>query len=442
MDESIKRSKYKLPKAILHFDGDSFFASVEQIMDYRLKGRVVITGGERAAVTSVSVEGKKKGLGRGMTLNEIKIRCPDAVIVPSDYTAYGMFAHRMYEIVRQYTPLVEEYSIDECFADITGLEDAYGCSYEEIAIRIKDELEESLGITFGVGLAPTKTLAKVASKANKPAGFTPIGLDEIQVFLENMPIHNVWGFGGASGTKLQKLEAETAYKFIQKEDAWFSMNGLGKNYRDLWLELRGESVNYFKQSEIDNVGSLMRTRTFSPPSMDRSFIFSQLSRNVEDLCEKARRHRVKARGLSFYLKTQEFTYHSVSIELTVPIVSPVELLKLIEPRFDEVWAPGILYRATGVTIRGLIADRASMPDLFGELGTIAARSQFMGAIDHMSKKYGRHTITLASSLAAIAHSEVESKRKKRNIQQSRDRFIISHEMRKKTLYLPYLGVVK
>jgi hypothetical protein len=123
-------------------------------------------------------------------------------------------------------------------------------------------------------------------------------------------------------------------------------------------------------------------------------------------------------------------------------VSPVELLKLIEPRFDEVWAPGILYRATGVTIRGLIADRASMPDLFGELGTIAARSQFMGAIDHMSKKYGRHTITLASSLAAIAHSEVESKRKKRNIQQSRDRFIISHEMRKKTLYLPYLGVVK
>jgi DNA polymerase-4 len=233
------RSNYKLPKAILHFDGDSFFASVEQIMDCKLRNRVVVTGGERGAVTSVSVEGKKMGLGRGMTLREIKIRCPEAVIVPSDYTSYSMFACRMYSIVRTYTPFVEEYSIDECFADITDLGDEHE-SYEDISLRIKNELEESLGITFGVGLAPTKTLAKIASKAHKPAGFTPIGLDEIPLFLEKMPIHAVWGFGGASGTKLQKLGAETAYAFIQKEDAWFEMNGLGKVYRDLWLELRGE----------------------------------------------------------------------------------------------------------------------------------------------------------------------------------------------------------
>jgi nucleotidyltransferase/DNA polymerase involved in DNA repair len=410
-------------------------------MDCKLRNRVVVTGGERGAVTSVSVEGKKMGLGRGMTLREIKIRCPEAVIVPSDYTSYSMFACRMYSIVRTYTPFVEEYSIDECFADITDLGDEHE-SYEDISLRIKNELEESLGITFGVGLAPTKTLAKIASKAHKPAGFTPIGLDEIPLFLEKMPIHAVWGFGGASGTKLQKLGAETAYAFIQKEDAWFEMNGLGKVYRDLWLELRGESVNHLKQSDIDDVGSLMRTRTFSPPSMSRSFIFSQLSKNVEEVCEKARRHHVKARGLSFYLKTQEFTYHSVSIELTVPVVSPIEILKYIEAHFDEVWAPGILYRASGVTIRGLVADRAAMPDLFGELGGIAMRSQFIGVIDEMSKKYGRHTISLGSSLAAITHAEAESKRKKKNIQTPRDRFILSQEKRKKTLYLPYLGVVK
>ena len=436
------RSGRVFPHAILHFDGDSFFASVEQVMDYRLKGKVVITGGERGAVTSVSVEGKKRGCGRGMSLKEIMVKCPDAVIVPSDYTAYSMYARRMYDIVRHYTPEVEEYSIDECFADITGLQETFNCSYEEIALRIKNELEESLGITFGVGLAPSKTLAKVASKAHKPAGFTPIGMEEIQSFLETKPIHYIWGLGGVSGTHLEKLGADTAYKFSQMTEQWLAMNHFGKAYRDIWMELRGEYIKKLSESEPDGVGSLMRTRTFSPPSMERSFIFSQLSKNVEEVCEKARRHRVKARGFSFYLKTQEFTYHSISIELTVPTVSPIEILKHIEPHFDTVYAPGILYRASGITIRGLLSDRAAVPDLFGEMEGIAKRSEFISVIDAVNKKYGRHTLGLASSRAALLQGEIESKKKKKNIQLARDRFVLSREQKKKTLYLPYLGIVK
>jgi nucleotidyltransferase/DNA polymerase involved in DNA repair len=95
-------------------------------MDYRLRGKPVVTGGERNAVTAVSKEGKALGLSRGMTVREIKIRCPEVVVVPSDYISYAIYAHRMYDIVRSYTPEVEEYSIDECFADITGLEEQLG----------------------------------------------------------------------------------------------------------------------------------------------------------------------------------------------------------------------------------------------------------------------------------------------------------------------------
>ncbi|MGL1213301.1 DinB/UmuC family translesion DNA polymerase, partial [Vibrio parahaemolyticus] len=90
--------------------------------------------------------------------------------------------------------------------------------------------------------------------------------------------------------------------------------------------------------------------------------------------EKARRHKVRARGVSFYLKTQEFTYHAVSLELTVPLANPMEILRHIEERLDEVWVPGVLYRASGVTLRGLIADRASAPDLFGQLEALERRS--------------------------------------------------------------------
>ena len=252
------KKQERFPHAVVHFDGDSFFASVEQAMDYRLRGKAVVTGGERGAVTSVSKEGKARGLGRGMTLREIKIRCPDAVIVPGDYISYAIYAHRMYDIVRQHAPIVEEYSIDECFADITGLERS-GKSYEDIARAIKAELEESLDITFGVGLAPTKTLAKVASKAHKPAGFTSVPFDEISAFTSSIPIHYIWGLGGASGTKLEGLGAPTALDFAEKDDAWLSMHHLGKAYRDVWLELRGD---YIKQ-----VGEVYEANESNEPSV-------------------------------------------------------------------------------------------------------------------------------------------------------------------------------
>ena len=412
------------PRAILHFDGDAFFASVEQMMNYRLRGKPVITGGERGAATSLSYEAKKLGLHRGMRMKEIRIRCPEAVIVTSDYRSYGIYAHRMYSIVRTYTERVEEYSIDECFADITGLDVVLGMSYEEIAQKIKDELEDSLGITFGAGLAPTKTLAKIASKANKPAGLTLIPFEKIKDFLEPLSIHSVWGLGGASGQHLAKLGADTAYLFAQKPDMWLTEHHFGKAYRDIWLELNGHFIKKLALESLGPTDSIMSTRTFNPPSMSRSYIFSQLSKNVERACEKARNHNQKARGLSFYLKTQEFTYHAVSMELTVPVSSPSEILHFIDERFDEVYAEGILYRASGVTLRGLISDNSHMSDLFGEMSKLSNKGMSFTALDSLNKRYGRQTVFLGSSLQALSS---ERKTKDTPIQ-------------KKTMILPCLGV--
>jgi DNA polymerase-4 len=433
-NESAATSEIEFPKAILHFDGDAFFASVEQMMDYRLRNKPVITGGERGAATSLSYEAKAFGLSRGMRLSEIKARCPEAIIVPSDYVSYGLFAHRMYTIVRSYAPLVEEYSIDECFADITGLDRQYGISYGALALRIKAELEDSLGITFGVGLGPSKTLAKVASKAHKPAGFTSIPMSKITEFLEPMNIYNVWGLGGASGTHLTKLGADTAGKFIRQSDEWLAEHHFGKAYRDIWLELQGKHIKKLTLVQGPPVSSIMSTRTFKPPSTSRSFIFSQLSKNVEHVCEKARNHDLQAQGLSFYLKTQEFTYHSVSLELTVPIISPSEILKFIVAHFDEVYAPNILYRASGITIRSLRSNKAFVPDLFGERVEQEEKRNIFMTLDGVNKKYGKQTIFLASSLQAVNHREPR--------REGREKYALTIEQKRKTLGLPYLGIVK
>jgi DNA polymerase-4/DNA polymerase V len=140
----------------VHIDGDAFFASCEQSRRPKLQGRPVVTGKERGMAASMSYEAKARGVKRGMRIAEIRKICPDAVILPSDYETYSLLSTRFFAIVRRYTPDVEEYSIDECFADLTGLRRPLRMSYIQIAEQIKKDLDTELGFTFSVGLAPNK----------------------------------------------------------------------------------------------------------------------------------------------------------------------------------------------------------------------------------------------------------------------------------------------
>src|SRR5882757_3199255 len=119
------------PRAILHIDGDSFFAACEVAKNPKLRGRPVITGRERGIVSACTYEAKARGVKRGVSLSEALKACPDAIVLPSDYETYSLFSNRVYEIVRRYTPAVEEYSIDECFADLTGLRRTLKMNYRD-----------------------------------------------------------------------------------------------------------------------------------------------------------------------------------------------------------------------------------------------------------------------------------------------------------------------
>lgn len=421
------------PRAIVHFDGDSFFASVEQAKDYRLRGKPVITGGERGAATSLSIEAKRRGLNRGMPMQEIRRLCPEAIIVAGDYTAYSIYARRMYAIAKTFTARVEEYSIDECFADITGLDESRGMSYEQIAEAIKAKLEESLGITFGVGLAPSKTLAKVASKRNKPAGFTALPRERIEEMLRDTEVYDVWGLGGALSTRLRGLGVFSALDYIEKPDAWLREHGFAKPARDTWLELQGYPVLGLSVGGHTKPSSVMVTRTFAPSSMDRAYVFSQLSKNVEGACAKIRRAGMKASALTFYLKTQEFTYHSVQLNLPAAFDAPPQILMSIRERFDEVYAPGVLYRASGVTLRALRCEDSVTPDLFGAYEEGREKTGAFRAQDFVNRKFGRNTMYLGSSMQALVRPEAGYR--KRIVHA----FVAATRDGKKSLDIPFLG---
>lgn len=174
-------SIHGFPRAIVHIDGDAFFASCEQARDPKLKGKPVITGKERGIVASMSYEAKALGVTRAMRIFEVKKICPQAVILPSDYETYSLLSRRFFSIVRRYTPDVEEYGIDECFADLTGLRRAQRMNYITMAQKIKEALDTELGFTFSVGLAPNKVVAKIGSKWKKPSGLTAIMARDIHI---------------------------------------------------------------------------------------------------------------------------------------------------------------------------------------------------------------------------------------------------------------------
>jgi DNA polymerase-4/DNA polymerase V len=208
------------PRAIVHIDGDAFFASCEQSRRPKLQGRPVVTGKERGIVASMSYEAKARGVTRGMRIADIRKICPDAVILPSDYETYSLLSKRFFAIVRRYTPDVEEYSIDECFCDLTGLRRPLRMSYLKIAERMKRDLDAELGFTFSVGLAPNKVVAKIASKWQKPSGLTAIPGRELHRFLTKLPVEKVWGIGPNTTAFLQKHGIRTALEFAQRPEAW------------------------------------------------------------------------------------------------------------------------------------------------------------------------------------------------------------------------------
>ena len=211
---------HAFPRAILHIDGDAFFASCEQSRNPHLQGKPVITGKERGIVASMSYEAKARGVTRGMRLCEVRRVCPDAAILPSDYETYSLLSVRLFAIVRRYTPEVEESSIDECFADLTGLRRPLHLSYRQMAERIKHDLDTELGCTFSVGLAPNKVLAKIASKWQKPSGLTVIPGPSIPQFLTDLPVGTVWGIGPQTAALLGKHGMHTALQFARKSELW------------------------------------------------------------------------------------------------------------------------------------------------------------------------------------------------------------------------------
>ena len=390
---------HDLPRAILHIDGDAFFASCEQSRNPAYQGKPVITGKERGIVASMSYEAKRRGVTRAMRLREALTVCPDAIVVPSDYETYSLLSTRMFAIVRRFTPDVEEYSIDECFADITGLQRPLKLSYPQIAARIKQTLDIELGFTFSVGLAPCKVMAKIASKWKKPSGLTYIPGFDIHRYLASLPIEKVWGIGKQTAAFLAKHRIRTALDYARRSEDWITRH-VTKPHWEIWQELRGNSVLTVDTQEKTTYQSVQKFKTFSPPSREKAFVLAQLAKNIENACMKIRRYHLVARAAAVILRTQDFRDCSLDMTFTRPTAFSHEVIRALTPLFDELFSPSLLYRSTGVWLFRLTEETSVQLNLFDPPLAIDKYRRVYTAIDTLRRRYGKHTVFLGTSMAA------------------------------------------
>src|SRR4051812_2956467 len=182
---------------------DAFFAAVEQLDHPHIRGKPVLVGhdGARGVVAAASYEARKFGCHSAQPMGQAKRLCPHAIVMPGRFHRYREMSNKLFDILGDFSPLVEPISIDEAFVDLTGTERLHG-SADGVAARIKHRVRAELSLTVSVGAAPNKFLAKLASDLQKPDGLTIIGPGDIDRILPPLPVTRIWGVGPKTAKEL------------------------------------------------------------------------------------------------------------------------------------------------------------------------------------------------------------------------------------------------
>ncbi len=297
-----------MPRVIIHIDMNAFFASVEQQTNPALRGKpiAVIGSNGRTVITTASYEARKYGVKTGMTIWEGKKQCRDLILVVGDNRKYTYTSSRIVSMMQDYTPLVEVYSIDEAFLDVTySLRYIYNAP-ERIAYLLKARIKESFGLTCSIGIAPNKLLAKLAGEMRKPDGLTVIRPEDVSRVMENLPVKDLCGIGGRMERRLNMLGIYTCGQLGR-----FPVKILHEKFGIIGERLAqmGKGIDESpvvpaeEENEVKSVGHSM---TLRQDLSDRADILKYLLQLSEMVGRRARRYSVSGKTVSLYIRFADY----------------------------------------------------------------------------------------------------------------------------------------
>ncbi|MEE4173992.1 MAG: DNA polymerase IV [Xanthomonadales bacterium] len=300
-------------RAIIHVDMDAFYASVEQRDRPELASQAVIVGGtgRRGVVAAASYEARSLGVRSAMPTAQARRLAPRAHYVRPRMERYREVSRQVFDVFRNYTPLVEGLSLDEAFLDVTGSLALFG-SRETIGQRIVADIREVTGLQASVGLAHNKFLAKLASDADKPAGFVSVPPDGVRRFLDPMPIGRLWGIGKKTEPKLRALGILTIGQ-LRRADPGALREALGNRGGHFQALARGEDDREVQPVRPDK--SISHEQTFSENLEDAREMRAELLRQAENVMRRVRAQHLAASTVT--VKIRDHRFHTVTRSLTL-----------------------------------------------------------------------------------------------------------------------------
>ncbi len=292
-------------RKIIHVDMDAFFASIEQRDHPELKGKPVAVGGtsERGVVAAASYEARKYGVRSAMPSRVAARKCPQLIFVKHRFDVYKEVSAQIREIFHQYTDLVEPLSLDEAYLDVTENKFDYH-SAMFMASEIKKKVKEKTSLTASAGVSINKFLAKVASDMDKPDGFTVILPEEVEEFVEKLPIENFYGVGKATQDKMHRLGIQTG-KDLKARDRIELINLFGKFGNYLYDVSRGIDNRPVKPDRIRKSFSL--ERTFNEDILGKDHTLETLSVLCKKLADSLQKRGIKGKTFNLKLRYGDFT---------------------------------------------------------------------------------------------------------------------------------------
>jgi DNA polymerase-4 len=369
---------------------DAFFAAIEVLYDSSLKGKPVIVGGlsRRSVVSTASYEARRFGIHSAMPLFKARKKCPHGVFLPVQMERYKKISRKIMGLLKDFSPLVEQVSIDEAYLDVTGTENLFGCP-EEIARRIKERIGKETGLTCSIGIASNKFMAKVASDMNKPDGLTIISATEVDRFLFILPVAKIPGVGKKAVEDLRRHGIKTVGD-LQR----FSKEQLLEDFGKLGLRL----YELAKGSDDSKVVSKRETKSISSEETleknteDLTYLKKLIASHADIVGWRLRAEGLKGRTITLKIKFEDFSEMSRGRTInhatySTKIISDCAIIQLTEyPLKKKV-------RLIGVAVSNLdVSEKESQMSLFMKGGKTDKNRKVDEAMDAIRSKFGGKVI--------------------------------------------------
>ena len=408
---------------IFHIDVNSAFLSWEAV--YRLhhlggkedlREKVSAVGGDMAMrhgiILAKSIPAKKFHIKTGETILEAKQKCPELILVPPNYNLYEKCSKAFMDILRQYSPAVEQYSVDEAFVDMTGTEELWGDPVTA-AYRMKDQIRDTLGFTVNIGISENKLLAKMASDFQKPDRVHTLWHNEIEDKMWPLPVSDLFFVGRATAKKLFNLGIHTIGELAHAEPHLLKVH-LKKHGEVIWAFSRGMDVSVVQSEAPANKGYGNST-TIAFDVTDASTAKLVLLALAETVGTRLRAAKVRAEVIAVGIKSHDLRYASHQMTLRNATNITIEIHRCACQLFDQLW-DGTAIRHLGIhTSRVKDGFNMRQLDMF-DTTDYEKLEKMDAAVDRIRGRYGIDSVKRAAFVGSpIDHMSGGISREKRTV---------------------------